>query len=83
MRRWVSQGMGTMHGSIAGGWECQYFVRGHVSVTYTLPSAMLDVGYVGVRGRGPCHAVIKVTGSAGAEYGYVCTHAHRWVGTPV
>ena len=41
-------------------WECRYFVRGHVSVTYTPPSAMLFVGYTGARGRG--HAVSKACG---------------------
>ena len=43
-------------------WECRYFVRGHVSLTYTPPSAMLFVGYTGARGRGP--AVSKAAGPA-------------------
>ena len=41
-------------------WECWYFVRGHVSVTYTPPSAMLFVGYMSARGHG--HAVSKACG---------------------
>ena len=41
-------------------WNCRYFLCGHVSVTYTLPSAMLFVRYTGARVRG--HAVSKACG---------------------
>ena len=41
-------------------WECRYFVRENVSVTYTPPSAMLFVGYTGASGSG--HAVSKARG---------------------
>ena len=53
-------------------WECRYFVRGLVSVTYTPPSAMLFVGYIGARGRGP--AVSKAAGPAGAGLDMVVPH---------